>query len=38
VRRHLPPDNEMNRRNKKYRILYDAFDGIDGKPVNPLVI
>ena len=33
VRRYLPPDNEMNRRNKKYRILYDAFDGIDGKPV-----
>jgi len=34
VRRYLPPDNEMNRRNKKYRILYDAFDGIDGKPIQ----
>lgn len=34
VRRHLPPDNEMNRRNKKYRILYDAFDTIDGKPIR----
>jgi centrosomal protein CEP104 len=34
VRRHLPPDNEQNRRNKKYRILYDAFDAIDGKPAH----
>jgi centrosomal protein CEP104 len=34
VRRHLPPDNEMTRRNKKYRILYDAFDAIDGKPIQ----
>lgn len=24
----------MNRRNKKYRILYDAFDAIDGKPIR----
>lgn len=34
VRRYLPPDSEMNRRNKKYRILYDAFDAIDGKPIQ----
>ena len=37
VRRHLPPDNEMNRRNKKYRQLYDAFDSIDGKPIQQYV-
>ena len=24
----------MNRRNKKYRSLYDAFDSIDGKPLQ----
>lgn len=24
----------MNRRNKKYRSLYDAFDAIDGKPLQ----
>jgi hypothetical protein len=24
----------MNRRNKKYRSLYDAFDSIDGKPIQ----
>ena len=30
----MPPDNEMNRRNKKYRILYEAFDNIDGKPLQ----
>lgn len=34
VRKYLPQDNEMNRRNKKYRILFDAFDEIDGKPVH----
>ena len=32
VRKYLPQDNEMNRRNKKYRIIYEAFDRIDGKP------
>jgi centrosomal protein CEP104 len=32
VRKNLPPDNEQNRRNKKFRALYDAFDAIDGKP------
>ena len=37
VRRHLPPDNEMNRRNKKYRQLYDAFDSMDGKPIQHFV-
>lgn len=34
VRKYLPLDSEMNRRNKKYRILYDAFDAIDGKPLQ----
>ena len=34
VRKYLPQDNEMNRRNKKYRIIYEAFDRIDGKPVQ----
>lgn len=34
VRKYLPQDNEMNRRNKKYRVIYEAFDKIDGKPVN----
>jgi centrosomal protein CEP104 len=32
VRKYLPPDNEINRRNKKYRDLFEAFDTIDGKP------
>lgn len=31
VRKYLPQDNEMNRRNKKYRSLFEAFDSIDGK-------
>ena len=34
VRKYIPQDNEMNRRNKKYRIIYEAFDRIDGKPVQ----
>lgn len=34
VRKNLPQDNEMNRRNKKFRILFDAFDAIDGKPAH----
>jgi hypothetical protein len=33
VRKYIPQDNEMNRRNKKYRIIYEAFDRFDGKPV-----
>ncbi len=31
VRKYLPQDNEMNRRNKKYRVLFEAFDAIDGE-------
>ncbi len=34
VRKYVPQDSEMNRRIKKYRILYDAFDTIDGKPLK----
>jgi centrosomal protein CEP104 len=34
VRKYVPQDSEMNRRIKKYRILYDAFDLIDGKPLQ----
>ena len=34
VRKYLPPDDEMTRRNKKYRILFEAFDKIDGKPAT----
>ena len=34
VRKYVPVDSEMNRRIKKYRILYDAFDTIDGKPLQ----
>lgn len=34
MRKNLPPDNEQTRRNKKFRALYDAFDTIDGKPVQ----
>lgn len=34
VRKYVPVDSEMNRKIKKYRILYDAFDTIDGKPVQ----
>ena len=34
VRKYLPPDDEMSRRNKKYRVIYEAFDKIDGKPAN----
>ncbi len=32
IRKYLPQDNEMNRRNKKYRIIYEAFDKTSGKP------
>jgi hypothetical protein len=31
IRKYLPQDNEMNRRNKKYRIIYEAFDKVNGK-------
>ena len=34
VRKYLPQDNEMTRRNKKYRVLFEAFDGIEGKPTQ----
>lgn len=31
VRKYLPVDDEISRRNKKYKQLYEAFDKIDGK-------
>lgn len=32
VRDHLPPDGKKIRRSIRYRQLFEALDGIDGKP------
>ena len=32
VKEFLPPDDEKVRRNMLYKLLFEAFDRIDGKP------